>query len=207
MSACTDDEPQINMEFTGSGNIITENRDLAAFDAIIATPSIDLIVTHGTEQAVEVASDDNLIDRVITTVESGLLTIGLEEGDYSNLSLRVNLILPHLTSVESLGAGQIEITGFNDLSSLAIKSAGSASFMLEGTGDTLSIEQIGSGQVAAFDFAAKVVNVNLTGSGVLEVFAFEEISGSLVGAGQISYKGQPSINVSVTGVGSVIDMN
>lgn len=210
LTSCLDDDFNTGNgeRFQGSGVVITETRELASFDAIVSSPVIELVVTHGMNQSVVVSSDDNLIDRVITRVSSdGLLTIELEEGSYENLTLQVNIVIPELISVENLGAGAIDIRGFTNQESLTLKNTGAASFSLEGSATELIIELLGAGNIAAFDFAANTVSINLTGSGNIEVSASELISGSLLGAGNIHYRGEPTIDVNITGAGSVVDAN
>lgn len=210
LTSCLDDEPGTgsNERFRGSGVIITETRTLANFNAISSSPAIELIVSQGTTQSVEVSSDDNLIDRVITRVSSdGLLTVELEEGNYENLTLRVNIVIPELISVENLGAGSIIIDGFTDQESLILRNTGAASFSVAGSANELIIELLGAGNVAAFDFEANSVRVTLTGSGNIEVSATDRISGNITGAGNIHYRGEPTIDVNITGAGSVVDAN
>lgn len=210
LTSCLDDEPGTgsNERFRGSGVIITETRTLANFNAISSSPAIELIVSQGVTQSVEVSSDDNLIDRVVTRVSNdGLLTIELEEGNYENLTLRVNIVIPELISVENLGAGSISIDGFTDHESLTLRNTGAASFVVAGSGDELIIELLGAGNIAAFGFEANTVRVTLTGSGNIEVSASDRISGNITGAGNISYRGEPTIDVNITGAGSVVDAN
>ncbi len=210
LTSCLDDEPGMgsNERFRGSGVIITETRTLANFNAIRSSPAIELIVIQGTDQSVEVSSDDNLIDRVITRVSNdGLLTIELEDGSYENLTLRVNIVIPALVSVENLGAGSINIEGFNDQETLTLRNTGAASFSVSGSASELVIELLGAGNISAFDFAATTVRITLTGSGNIEVSASDRISGNIVGAGNIHYRGEPTIDVNITGAGSVVDAN
>lgn len=210
LTSCLDDDFNSGNDerFRGSGVVITETRELASFDAIVSSPAIELVVMQGTNQLVEVVSDDNLIDRVITRVSTdGQLTIELEEGSYENLTLQVNIVIPELISVENLGAGAIDISGFTGQESLTLKNTGAASFAVAGSANQLIIELLGAGNIAAFDFAVNTVSINLTGSGNIEVSASELISGSLLGAGNIRYRGEPTIDVNITGAGSVVDAN
>lgn len=207
--SCSDDEPGVgNDVFVGSGDIVTEVRTLTSFQSVQASPAIELIITHGQTQSVEVSSDDNLIGRVNTNVSAdGLLSIDLEDGSYRNLTLRVNLTVPILTSVESQGSGAIDISGFNDVENLALRSLGSATFAVSGSGEQLAIELLGSANVSAYEFTARNVAISLTGSGDIEVTAEETITGSLLGSGSIRYRGEPAINVNITGSGSVVNAN
>ncbi|MDW3196399.1 MAG: head GIN domain-containing protein [Cytophagales bacterium] len=210
LTSCLDDEPGLGNgeRFRGSGVIITETRELPDFNAITSSPAIDLTITQGAIQAMEVSSDDNLIDRVITRVNmNGQLIIDLEEGSYENLTLRVNIVIPELISVENLGAGRISIEGFNDQETLTLRNTGAASFDLSGSANELIIELLGAGNIAAFDFAANTVRITLTGSGNIEVSAAELIAGNILGAGNIHYRGEPTIDVNITGAGAVVNAN
>lgn len=65
---------------TGSGNLVTEERDVGDFDSIEVSGGIDLRLTVDPDSSstVSVTYDDNIIDRIRTEVDGGRLRIGSE---------------------------------------------------------------------------------------------------------------------------------
>ena len=57
----------------GSGDLITEERDVRAFDEIRTAGSFDIYVEVGPEQSVKITFDDNLIDLIETEVRGKTL--------------------------------------------------------------------------------------------------------------------------------------
>jgi hypothetical protein len=62
----------LNDGVEGSGNVITEKRTInESFDKISASTGVTVIVEQGSPNDVEVETDDNLMQYVITKVENG----------------------------------------------------------------------------------------------------------------------------------------
>ena len=205
-TSCEDDEDNDGV-FRGSPVLVTESRDLPSFHSVVASTSLEIEITAGQTQSVEITSNENLIDRVNTTVNAGVLTIEMEPGSYEFLSLEVQLVIPELILMENHGAGAIRINGFEETEELTIRNSGAASFSVTGSGQSLEVDLSGSGDVNAFDFAANDVIINLSGAGNIEVSAAENLSGFLSGAGNISYKGTPTVDINISGAGRVVNAN
>ena len=69
----------LNDGVEGSGNVITEKRTInESFDKISASTGVTVIVEQGSPTDVEVETDDNLMQYVITKVENGTLIVPLD---------------------------------------------------------------------------------------------------------------------------------
>ncbi len=69
----------LNNGIDGSGNIITEKRTInEPFDKISSSTGVNVMVEQGAPTAVEVETDDNLMQYVITKVENGTLIVKIE---------------------------------------------------------------------------------------------------------------------------------
>lgn len=63
----------------GSGNIITEKRNIATpFTKIVASSGVEVILEQGTPTEVEVKVDDNLMEYIVTRVENGTLIVKID---------------------------------------------------------------------------------------------------------------------------------
>lgn len=79
--------------------------------------------------------------------------------------------------------------------------------MLEGNTNDLRIRVASSGNVQAFRLDAQDVDVDIAGSGDVDVVAFNSLRVRIAGSGDVRYRGNPTLDVDITGSGSVIDAN
>ncbi len=219
-SACNNDR------FTGEGPIVEREIDLSSFDKINLDSSIDIEISQGNTQKVVAIGQDNIIDRLSTSVSGNEFLVDLLPGNYSNFSLRLEVTVADLEKVSSDGSGNITISSFSvddlelringsgdiTLSSLnaddvQINSDGSGNMKIDGTGDKLDISIDGSGDVKAFDFSTKDCTVSSDGSGETEVTVSEKLNVTIKGSGDVTYKGNPEITSNDTGSGELIDGN
>lgn len=81
--------------------------------------------------------------------------------------------------------------------------AGSGNINLKGkTNQSFNVSIAGSGDINCQDLEAKDVNVSIAGYGSARVNATDNLTTSIVGSGDVYYKGRPLINASSTGSGS-----
>lgn len=204
LPSCSDDEPT---DFIGSETITTQNRSLSDFDALEVSSIIDVSVTYDPEQEVSVRANDNIIDRVITQVVGNTLVIDLEDGTYTDVSISIDIGIPTLTRINNEGTGDIDINNFENLSKLDVESIGTGNITAIGSTQKLSIDLTGTGSFRGFEFTASNVDVQLTGTGNVEINCIEKLEGSITGTGNIYYLGNPDIDVNSTGTGKVINAN
>jgi hypothetical protein len=200
-TACEEDQsgPQIQ----GSGNVISEIRDLDSFQSIHISSIINATIIQG-NQDVLVNADDNIIELIKTEVRDNVLYIDLEDGEYGEIYIQVNIATPQLNEITTTGVNNIEVNQLKQQGQLTLNIEGVGNFSMSGSADQLLINSIGASNLEAFDFEATNCEINLSG---VQITVSEILSGALSGVGNILYKGAPSIDVSVTGVGNVVNAN
>lgn len=213
---------------TGSGRSASESRDLAEFQAIVLSGSMDLVVRQGTGQSVQVAADDNLLPLLETVVETtshgATLQVRWKKG--SSMTTRskvlVSVLVPRLTALVANGSGDLRVeqfstpvfnlslTGSGD-AKLTGLSAGELGISISGSGDVggtgtvakITISIAGSGDVHLTEMAADDVSVSIAGSGDATVNASKTLSVSIAGSGDVTYTGNAALKSRVAGSGSV----
>jgi hypothetical protein len=134
-------------------------------------------------------AQQNIIDIMTIGVLGDELKIGLEKGvsiDQAD-TIRFDITIPEITSISLTGVGDYILSG---------------DFQEE-----LTILLTGVGNVKAFDQEVGTCNITITGVADCEVNVRDELIVNLTGVGNIYYKGHPSIDSSISGVGSLIDAN
>lgn len=187
----------------GSGNMVTETRELEAFTSVEASGSFDIEITVGKEQSVSLTFDDNLMDNIRSEVRHGRLILDTEGSYSSKKACVVAITVPSLESFESTGSGDARIDFINS-ESFECRLSGSGSIYALGKVDELDLEIAGSGDINAKELKARDVYAKISGSGDIDVYAEESISGRVSGSGDIFYYGDPKhTSLKVSGSGTI----
>lgn len=209
---------------TGSGNIITEKRSVAAFTGISVGGSFEVEVKSGSSQAVEVEADDNVIKYIETSVSGSVLKIHLRGGHgFSNVHLKVLVTTPGLESIKASAsadvkvldllkdAGKIsfeasssaEIEAEVDAPEIAATANSSATINLSGRTKYYKAEVSSSGDIKSFDLLTENTDVKASSSGTAEVHASVQLKAHASSSGSVDYKGGAAVEKTTNSSGSV----
>ena len=212
----------------GSGDLITETREVSNFDSIALEGSGDVIVSQGGGESLIVETDDNLMEHVETEVRNGTLYLGFETDvdsrGFSPTRLIFTVGVNDLKGLSVSGSGNIEsdmvetdsleatISGSGEIliedliaSEVTGKISGSGKIELSGEAVTQDVTVGGSGKYRASDLQSESAEVSVSGSGNATVWATKTLDASISGSGSIDYFGNPSVNQSTSGSGDVIN--
>jgi len=84
---------------------------------------------------------------------------------------------------------------------------GTGSIEAGGIAENFSINVIGSGNIFGFPLLTQFCNVEVEGSGNVEVTVAQELEVNISGSGNVSYQGDPDIDANISGSGTLIDAN
>ena len=213
---------------TGSGNVATETRNVASFQAISASGAIDVLVKQGSTQSLQVTADDKLLPLLETIVESSsegaTLKVGWKKSSPSlpRGRVQINVVMPQLSAVSTAGAGDIRVESFSTpalklavagagdirvqglrTDELAVSVSGAGDVAASGSAPRVRIKIAGSGDVRMADLKADEVSVTIAGSGDAVVNAERKLDVRIAGSGDVSYSGAATLKTSVAGSGSV----
>lgn len=187
----------------GSGEIVTEERDVRDFDKIKSSGSFDVFIVVGEEQSIEISYDDNLIDLITTKVKGKTLYISSEGSFSSRKSCKIEINVPSLEAVKLSGSGDIEVSNL-DAEFFEYSLSGSGDLIASGKVDELEVHVSGSGDIDTRDLMANIVQASISGSGDIKVYAKERLRGKVSGSGDIEYYGDPDkVSSSVSGSGDI----
>lgn len=206
----------------GSGNLVTESRQVSNFDRIALSGSGEVILTQDGSESLRIEADDNVMKYIEAEVEARTLKLGFKNGVniISTTKLVFYVSVDNLTSLKVSGSGDfqadtieadrlaVDISGSGSvqISELLAKDvsaeiSGSGRIDLTGEVDTQEIDLSGSGKYLGGDLCSESVKVSVSGSGVATVCATERLDSSTSGSGSVNYYGQPS-SVNTSGSGS-----
>ena len=193
-----------NNNIQGSGNIISESRELNNFTSIVLLGSIDMNIKTSENNNCVVVADDNLIPYIKTEVINNKLNISLNESYSSEEKLVVNINTPNYDEVSLSGSGNINILDFKN-NNLSLNISGSGNITGNGEVETLVVKINGAGNLMSKEIKSKSATITINGSGDGEVFASDSISAKINGSGNIKYFGNPeNVDSIINGSGNII---
>lgn len=108
----------------GSGNIIIEKRTINEnFDKISSSTGVTVIVEQGTPTDIEVETDDNLMQYVITKVENGTLIVKIEGNINTMSSIDVRVKMNSIVGLEASSGSSITSKNTLKGNTIAVKSS------------------------------------------------------------------------------------
>ena len=187
----------------GSGDIVTETRDVDNFKRIKSTGAFDIFVTVGEEPSLKITFDDNLIEFIDTDVSGRTLILESHRSYRSKHGCKVEITVPKLEYVKLSGSGDIVVTNLKS-DFFEYQLSGSGDLSAEGEVEELEVSISGSGDIDTRDLIAQDVYAKVSGSGNIKVYAKNSFNGKVSGSGDIYYYGNPeAISTSVSGSGSI----
>lgn len=177
-----------NARIEGTGSITTQTLNLQDFSGFVASGADDVVINYGSEQKVEVTGHSNIISRIKTDVNNGIWDMELENGNYGRYELTYYITLPTIEKISYSGSANIRIDSPMEA-------------------DYLEISLMGSCSLNGFLLSSSYCQVDISGSGEVEISASKGLDVSIDGSGNVYYKGSPSIKDHISGSGGVIDSN
>jgi hypothetical protein len=211
----------------GNGNIITENRNIAAFNAVNSEGDYDVYISSDSINEVIVEAPSNVINYIETEVVGEKLIISTKPMRCIQTSepIKIHIKTTGLNLLELEGSGNIftnslhsaslniELSGSGNIET-AVNSqninatiTGSGDIKMSGTSVISDFKVTGSGEIKAFGLMQEKAFATITGSGDIEVFSTTLLDVKITGSGNVYYKGNPQMQIHITGSGSVNNSN
>ncbi len=188
----------------GSGRTVSEERVVQPCQSVQIVGSAKVYLTQDTHQSIRVEADDNIIDRVVTRCENGYLIVGLDEGSYTNTTVRVYVTLTTIENLEIIGAGDITTTNPIHCDAVKCRIEGAGNISLDGDASTQTIFIDGAGNISNFGLVSSVCTATINGTGNCEVHVTQQLNAEINGVGSIVYEGNPPVvNKTVNGIGKI----
>jgi hypothetical protein len=209
----------------------TEDRHLSGFNAVSVAGSFDVYITQGSTESVKVEAASDVIDRIVTEVEGGVLKIYIKNNNGFNWNwgkkkMIVYVSIKNVNAVSLAGSGDVyfknglkapslklkltgsgDLTGKVDVKSLESSVSGSGDITVSGRAENSSVSVVGSGDFTGQNLTTTNTTVKVAGSGDARVNAADKIEASVVGSGDVHYTGAAkNISSSKAGSGSVSRM-
>lgn len=202
---------QWNKTVRGNGNVVKKERPASYFNSIRVSSGIDVYLTQGDKESIEVEADENLHEYIITEIKDGRLNvysdnINIREAERK----RVNVTIKDVKSLRTSSAGDIigvtPVRG--DIMEIAASSAGdirlevyatevevsissAGDVKLNGEADKLGADLSSAGDLSAGDLKVKEAKISVSSAGDANVYVTDKLVARSSSAGNITYHGSP----------------
>ncbi|MGB7860355.1 MAG: head GIN domain-containing protein [Acidimicrobiia bacterium] len=206
----------------GSGDLVSETRDVSGFTEIVLDTSGTVTVeVTGTESLV-IEADDNIISVLTSVVEGGALVLSADGRFSTSSHIKYTVTVATLEGVsiggsgdiggsgiegdaltaDISGSGMISFTGV-DVARVESSISGSGAIELSGRTGDLAVSIEGSGNFDGENLTADQATVDIGGSGSVVVNATDSLQVELAGSGNVEYLGEPVVSSDISGNGKV----
>lgn len=210
----------------GNGNITSQSKSIDDISGVELNASFDVKLIEGTPSNIKIEAEENIIQYVDVHVENGILKIKTQDDVRirTNKHIRIYVTAPSFSRVNNNGSGDITSEGkLSSDSKLRVDATGSGDVKLDVdapeveatltgsgnvklTGETKNFhgDVTGSGDIRAMDLRAEEANVQVSGSGNIDIYSSVKVTSSITGSGDVRYKGGAQVvSSSKTGSGDL----
>lgn len=210
----------------GSGNVITENRDVANFTTMQISYPAQVVVRQGQSESLTIQAEDNVVADIRTQVSGDELIIeGIHRHSMRVIPtkpIKITIVVTDLSKIDFESAGQVRVESLKaddlhmilngagtltldnaQLASLICELDGAGSIHASGTATNLDVHVNGLGSFDGEDLHSQVANASLNGAGSATVWVDKNLSAEINGMGSVNYYGSPHIDQTIDGLGTV----
>lgn len=207
----------------GSGNVITETRDISSFHGIDIGGAFEIILVKATKEKIVLEADDNLMPYIRTKVFGSTLEVDNEKDFRNPTTLKVTIYYTNIDQIDLSGAASLKSNDILKTESLEIDASGATDIVLKletgkleadfsgaskaefiGSAKKAEVQASGATVFKGLEFETEDFEIDASGAAVARIWASGQLGIEASGASSVRYKGSPSINlISISGASSV----
>lgn len=205
-----------------SSNLVEEQRiPLQNFNRIEMGNAFKVFVKRGNNFSIIAKGDSYDLDDLEAFVTNGLLKIRYKNFVNKRFEMIIYITMPHLNEAYFSKAVVADITNFNendlfisvsgasdifvdsDVKYWEVDISGGSNLEIMGNGRSLLAEASGASDLFATNLRVNQVGLDLSGASLAKVFAFDEITGRASGASEVYFRGNPYVDIRLSGASNV----
>ena len=154
-------------KITGSGHVVTKERNLEPFTKIEVSQGLDCEVTQGNDQKVEIEADDNLQDGITTTVTNGVLKISSKYNNFINVkSKKIRVQIPVILGLETTSASSLVTKNIIKGNIIYLKSSSASNLDAKIEADKIILEATSGSDLNIEGKALELTTASSSGSSI-----------------------------------------
>ncbi len=207
----------------GNGNVISEDRKISAdFNEIKVSQGIQVYLTQGNKTNLNVETDENIMDLLVTEVEGNTLKIYFDK-NVSKATRKVYLTTKEINSVNTSSGASVDGENTINTTTIALKSSSGSSIELainadniesttssgsnikiSGESSSITANASSGSTLNAYKLLAKNATASVSSGANLSIYANDNITVKASSGGNIKYFGNPKdVKISKSSGGSI----
>lgn len=197
----------------GSGNVITEKRDVTPFEKVNIKGKINVKLVQGNQHNVEVIAQENIAPLLKTYVEDGELMVFLEARVKDRDKPEITISVKDLNSLKFGSGASLETHGeikgdvldmrsssgsYGDLklnyNNMNCESSSGSSLKMEGTIDNATIDSSSGSHIKAENLKVNKLDVSGSSGSYIEIHVNNDLRADLSSGASLNYSGNPQIS-------------
>lgn len=198
----------------GNGTMTTTTRSVGEYDQVKVAGFFDVRLLAGSEGALTIEGEENLLEYIVTEIKDGALKIRVQKGKTirpsNRMMIRVTVPFTGIDGVSLSGSGDVwnediitadsfkaSLAGSGDVKleiearNIEANVSGSGDLTLTGKAENIEASLAGSGDINARNINAANADVRVAGSGDISVHATKSLKARVSGSGDIESYGNP----------------
>lgn len=196
-----------NLAIAQSTGKTTQTRDVSAFTSVELQMAATVYITQSNNFSVQVSSREDMLDKIITSVDDNSLKIYTNQKDWwkmkADVIVYINMPKPNQLHVYGSGIINVQNNLTTDFLSLEVHGSGMIK-TLDYKTSKAEANVYGSGVIRQQNIVADGLVENIEGSGMIESLSIStrSVSLNLEGSGVIKSGNITSVNLETAGAGS-----
>ncbi len=206
----------------GSGNVISETRELKTFHALDIGGAFEVKLKQGSPQSVTITSDDNLMPHITTKVKDGELEIDTKGSIQDATKLKVDIVVENIDELDLSGACNLKTLDYISSNEMEIECSGASNLYIQlkckkldldfsgasdgeiiGSTKVLDIDASGACDLDCSKLNTDVLRIDASGACSIDVMAKKTIYVEASGASSVTYSGNAVADIHTSGASSV----
>lgn len=168
----------------GNGIIVSRERTVGNFSGVVLDGVGNVYIHISEECRVRVTTDSNIQGIIDIKKDGDYLYIDEHcRGGFNPTELTIDVYMPEVTNIKLHGVGNIQVD--------------------DGESSRLDIRLTGVGDIEAHNYKVQDSSISISGTGDVKAWVTDDLDGKISGVGNIYYRGSPSIQPSITGIGKI----
>lgn len=209
LGSCKFEGNAFGESITGSGKVVSKERNLANFTKIEIKKGLDCEVVQSSNFKVVVEADDNLQEGITTTVENGTLVITSKYNRYHNVeSKNIKVFMPLVSGLETVSGSSLRTVGVIKGNDIHLKSSSGSSLTADLESEKVLLESSSGSTLKASGKAISVNTLSSSGSTIdAEKLLANEISSQCTSGSSTSVNPILSLNAQASSGSSIHYVN
>lgn len=162
----------IKSTIKGNGNVTGEERQVTGFHAVSVSDGIDLHLTQGKTEALNLEADENLMEHIITEVKDGVLKIYSEENFKDYELLKAHLTFKNLDRIDGSSGADVYTENMLKTDEMEIEMSSGSDLRMK-LQATKAWFDMSSGSDGFVEFDGKALEIDASSGSDMEIDADE----------------------------------